>query len=151
MKSVCFTHKIAWKIFELPLPLTLNSIGSDRRFGAGQATSHYLNQWWNIMNCTPGNQFQCNRKRNLYNFIQENTFKNVIWKIPFLCLGLNVLTIDVLCGNDYNQLRLYTITNVSSNNDTKTIEDQTKWPSFFWMNMYLFRFKFYLRVFLRAK
>ena len=35
--------------------------------------------------------------RNLYIFIQENTFENVVWKMAAICLGLNVLIL--LPGN----------------------------------------------------
>ena len=43
--------------------------------------SHYLNQWWNIVNWTLGNKFKWNLNRKLYIFIQENTSENVVWKI----------------------------------------------------------------------
>ena len=48
-------------------------IGSDN----DQATSHYLNQYWNIVNWTLRN----NLNRNLYIFIQVNAFGNVAWKM----------------------------------------------------------------------
>ena len=43
--------------------------------------SHYLNQCWNIINWIPRNKLQLNLNRNLYIFIQENAFENVIWKM----------------------------------------------------------------------
>ena len=33
---------------------------------------------------------QWNLNRNLYIFIQENAFENVVWKMVAFCLGLNV-------------------------------------------------------------
>ena len=38
-------------------------------------------QWWDIVNWTPRNKLQWNVNQNSYIFIQENTFKNVVWKI----------------------------------------------------------------------
>ena len=52
-----------------------------RRLGACLAPSHYLNQWWNIVNCTLGNKVQWNFNRNLNIFIQENAYENVICRI----------------------------------------------------------------------
>ena len=43
--------------------------------------SHYLNQCWNFDNCTLGNKLQWNLNRNVYIFIQENAFANVVWKM----------------------------------------------------------------------
>ena len=45
------------------------------------APSHYLNQWWNIVNWTLRNKLQWNFNRNLIIFIQENPFQNVVWKM----------------------------------------------------------------------
>ena len=49
--------------------------------GADQATSHYLNQCWNIVNLNLRNKFQWNLNRYSYIFIQENGFENVVWKM----------------------------------------------------------------------
>ena len=54
----------------------LTIIGSDN----GLSPSHYLNQCWNIVNWTLRNKLQWNINRNSYIFIQENAFKNIIWK-----------------------------------------------------------------------
>ena len=43
--------------------------------------SHYLNQCWNIVNWTPGNKLQWNLNRNLYIFIQENTYENGVYEM----------------------------------------------------------------------
>ena len=48
---------------------------------AWSAPSHYLNQWWNIVNANLPNTFQWNRKQNSYIFIQENAFQNVVRKM----------------------------------------------------------------------
>ena len=51
-------------------------IGSDN-----QATSHYLNQCWYIVNLTLRNKLQWNINHNWYIFTQENTFEHVVWKM----------------------------------------------------------------------
>ena len=43
--------------------------------------SHYLNQCWNIVNWTLRNKRHWNLNQNLYIFIQENGFENVVWKM----------------------------------------------------------------------
>ena len=48
---------------------------------AWPAPSHYLNQYWNIVNWILGNRIQWNLNRNSYIFIQENAFENVVWKM----------------------------------------------------------------------
>ena len=40
-----------------------------------------MNQCWKIVNWTLGKKLQWNRNRNLYIFIQENAFENVVWKM----------------------------------------------------------------------
>ena len=63
----------------------LTIIASDN--GAWPAPSHYLNQWWNIVNWTLGNKLQWNFNRNSSIFIE-----NVVCEM--FCsfrLGLNVL------------------------------------------------------------
>ena len=45
------------------------------------APSHYLNQWWDIVNSNLGNKFQWFLKRNSSIFIQENAFENVVRKM----------------------------------------------------------------------
>ena len=53
-------------------------IGSDNGW---LAPSHYLSQCWNIINWTLRNKRQWNPNQNLYIFIQENGFENVVWKM----------------------------------------------------------------------
>ena len=48
---------------------------------AWSAPSHYLNQWWNIVNQTLGKKLQWNLKQNSFVFIQENALENVVWKM----------------------------------------------------------------------
>ena len=48
---------------------------------AWSASSHYLNQCWNVVNWTLRNNLQWNFNRNSNIFFQENAFQNVIWKI----------------------------------------------------------------------
>ena len=50
---------------------------------------------WNILNGALGNKLQWNLHRNLYIFIQENVFENVVLKMTAICLGLNVLIIII--------------------------------------------------------
>ena len=53
-------------------------VGKLTIIGAVQATSHYLNQCWNIVNWTIRNKLQWNSNRNLNIFIQENALENGI-------------------------------------------------------------------------
>ena len=48
------------------------------RLVAWSAPSHYLNQCWNIVNRTLGNELQWNFNRNWNISIEENTFENVV-------------------------------------------------------------------------
>ena len=41
------------------------------------APSHYLNQYWNVVNWTLRNKLQWNLNQNSYLFIQGNAFKNI--------------------------------------------------------------------------
>ena len=45
---------------------------------AWSAPSHYLNQYWNIVNSNLWNKLQWNLKRNSCIFIQENAFESVV-------------------------------------------------------------------------
>ena len=45
---------------------------------AWPALSHYLNQWWDIVNWTLRNKLQWNFNRNSNIFIQENVFECVV-------------------------------------------------------------------------
>ena len=54
--------------------------------------SHYLNQCWNIVNCTDRNKFQWNFNRNSNIFIIENALENVVCEMASIFLSLNVLT-----------------------------------------------------------
>ena len=47
---------------------------------AWSVPSHYINQYWNIVNCTLRKKLQVNFYKNSYIFIQENAFENVVWK-----------------------------------------------------------------------
>ena len=46
--------------------------------GAWSAPSHYLNQWWNIVNSTLRNKLQWSFNRNSNIFIQENALEDVV-------------------------------------------------------------------------
>ena len=48
---------------------------------AWPAPSHYLNQWWDVVNWTLWNKLQWNFNRNSNIFIQENAFESVVCKI----------------------------------------------------------------------
>ena len=50
-----------------------------------------MNQCWNIVNWTPRNKLKWTVNQNSIIFIQENLFKNVVWKWRPFCRGLNVL------------------------------------------------------------
>ena len=45
---------------------------------AYSSPSHYLNQWWVIVNWTPVNKLQWNSNQNTKFFINENRFENVV-------------------------------------------------------------------------
>ena len=49
-----------------------------RSLDAWTAPSHYLNQWWNIVNWTLRNKLQWHFNRNLNIFIQENALEDVV-------------------------------------------------------------------------
>ena len=59
----------------------LTIIGSDNGLSPGRCQAIYLNQYSNIVDWTPRNKLQRNLSRNLYIFIQENAFENVVWKL----------------------------------------------------------------------
>ena len=73
---------------------------------ACSASSHYLNQCWNIVNWTLGNKLQWNLNQNLHNFIQENVFENVVWEMSAILSHLNVLSgcQAYLCVDKYRPL-----------------------------------------------
>ena len=48
---------------------------------AWPAPSHYLNQWWKIVDWTLRNKLPWNFNRNSNIFIQENAFENVVCKM----------------------------------------------------------------------
>ena len=61
----------------------------------GLSPGHYLIQCWSIVNWNITNKFQWNLKRNLYIFIPKNALENVVCEMASICLGLNVLTLNV--------------------------------------------------------
>ena len=65
----------------------LTIFSSDKWLVTWPAPSHYLNQCWNIVNWTLGNKLQWNLNRNLFIFIQENAFENVVWKMAAILSG----------------------------------------------------------------
>ena len=70
----CLTH---WgRVMDICIS-KLIIIGSE----SGLASSHYLNQCWNIVHWIRSNKLQCNINRNSYIFIKENEFENAIWKM----------------------------------------------------------------------
>ena len=61
--------------------------------GAGHATSHSLNLWWNIVSCLILRiNFQRNFNRNSIIFIQENAFLKMSSKWRLFSLGFNVFS-----------------------------------------------------------
>ena len=70
--------------------------------GSDQATSHYLNQWWNIVNWNLTNKPQWNLNRNSYIFIQENAFENVICEMTAILSQPQCVKLDqVITALDY--------------------------------------------------
>ena len=84
------------------------------------APSHYLNQFWNIVNWTLGNKFQWNFRQNTPISIQENAFENVVWKMASIlswpqCVNkskiykpsLTLLMCTTLCFPTYHPMLLF--------------------------------------------
>ena len=68
-------------------------VNCDVRLLDWPATSHYLKQCWNIVNWTLGKKLQWTLNQNLYIFIWENAFENVVRKFvailsPPQCVNL---------------------------------------------------------------
>ena len=59
----------------------LTIIGSDNGLSPGRRQA---NQWWNIVNWTPGNKLQWILHGNWYIFIQENAFENVVCEMAYI-------------------------------------------------------------------
>ena len=59
----------------------INIFFSENDFVAWPAPSHYLKQYWNIVNWTHGYELHWNFNRDLYIFISENVFQNVVCKM----------------------------------------------------------------------
>ena len=57
------------------------------------APSHYLNQYWNIVNWTLRNKFSQNLNRNSSILIRENAFEIIVYEMAAILLGLNMLKI----------------------------------------------------------
>ena len=64
--------------------------------GAGQATSHYLNQCSNIVNWTLGKKLQWDLNQNLNILIQENGLENVVWKMAAILSWPQCVKFDIL-------------------------------------------------------
>ena len=68
--------------------------------------SHYLNEWWFIINWTLENKFQWNLNKNTTIFILENEFENVVCKMMAFFASLGVLTYCLSHrGGDYRSTR----------------------------------------------
>ena len=55
--------------------------------------SHYLNQWWYIVNWTLRSKLQWNFNRNSYISTHENAFGNVAWKMASIFLSASTYLI----------------------------------------------------------
>ena len=64
--------------------------------------SHYLKQCWNIVNWTLGNKFQWNLNENLYIFILEGAFENVMKLAAILsrsqCVNTGLEDLVMMCS-----------------------------------------------------
>ena len=61
------------------------------------APSHYMNQWWNVVNWNLRNKLLWNSYRNSYIFIQENAFENVVCKMVAIlsrhqCVNITIVS-----------------------------------------------------------
>ena len=79
---------------------------------AWSAASHYLNQFWNIVNWAVRNKIQWHFNRNSYIFIQENAFEYVVWKMaailyrPHCDNQPQVNEVSIGCCNDLSPIGL---------------------------------------------
>ena len=62
----------------------LTIIGSDNGLSPGWRQSHYLNQCWNIVNCTLRNKLQWNLNLNPNIFMEKIMFQNVVCEMSIL-------------------------------------------------------------------
>ena len=53
--------------------------------------SHYMNQYWLIINWIHRNKLQWHSNQNTKRFVHENAFENADWKWRPCCFGLSVL------------------------------------------------------------
>ena len=60
---------------------------------AWSAPSHYLKQYWNIVNWTLRNKIQWNLNRNSHIFIHKNGFENIICKMAAILPGPQCVTL----------------------------------------------------------
>ena len=74
-RSILLTH---WGRVTQIYVSKLTNIGFRKWLGAWTAPSHYLNQWWNIVNWTLTNKLQWIFNRNSYIFIQKDALENVV-------------------------------------------------------------------------
>ena len=85
--------------------------------------SHYVKQWWNIVNLTHINKLQWNFNRNSYIFIQENAAENVVWKI-------STIVSQPHCVKSQSGISNSHIPMFSCRQDNLTHLPWTKWPPF---------------------
>ena len=65
------------------------------QINAWSVPSHYLNQCCNIVNSNLKNKLEWNLKQNSYNFIQDDTFENVVWKMASVLSWPQCVKVDV--------------------------------------------------------
>ena len=91
-----------WACYYLSmLGLKLNHVSKS---GHWSVPSHYLNQWWNIVNWSPRIKLQLKFSRSSHIFIQENAFENVIWEIAAFCPGGDELREILLAICKYSEI-----------------------------------------------
>ena len=73
------------------------------------ATSHYLNQCWNIVNCTLRNKHRWNFNLNLDIFIQERAFGSVVCKMEAILSRRQVVEINIKAANEGKNLVTFMI------------------------------------------
>ena len=73
---VCLTIRDAARLNISPL-----SAAYMRQSNGSTLVQMMANQYWNIVNWTIGNKLQWNINLDLYIFIQDNAFENVVWKM----------------------------------------------------------------------
>ena len=103
--------------------LTYTIVGTDNGLSpVCPAPSHYLNQWWHIINCTVGNKLQWNLNQNRIIFIQRCKYENTVCDktaISSLYLFM-IVSVDIYIYSQYHVHAIDTHLRTTMQNETTT-------------------------------